>query len=375
LNFELSADQDALRSLTNTILEDRVTRELLRQVDASEGRFDLGSWRALADANILGISLPENLGGSGYGVVEQCLVLEAVGRTLAPVPVWAACVLGAQTVAAFGTPEQQMSWVSRVVQGDVILTAALNEPGGHYGDRPQTRAEPDGDGWRLTGVKSRVPAGSQAAAVIVPARVGTSLGLFIVEIPARGMTVQTQRTTTGDADGRFEFSDVRLEADSLLGSLAEGPVILDSLQRRAEIGLCALQLGICGRALDLTVAYTKTREQFKRPIATFQAVAHRVADCFIDLQAMELTLWQAAYQLDAGLPAGIAVDTAKFWASEGGQRVVHAAVHLHGGVGTDRDGVLHRYFLAAKQVEFTLGGATEHLLSVGDAVAATAAAT
>jgi acyl-CoA dehydrogenase len=126
---------------------------------------------------------------------------------------------------------------------------------------------------------------------------------------------------------------------------------------------------VCERALELTAEYSKQRVQFDRPIATFQAVGQRLADGFIDVEAVRLTLWQAAWRLAEGLPAGQEIDTAKFWAADAGHRVAHTAVHVHGGVGIDLDYPLHRYFVAAKRNEFALGTATEHLVSLGRALA------
>ena len=128
-------------------------------------------------------------------------------------------------------------------------------------------------------------------------------------------------------------------------------------------------VGVCAEALRLTAEYTKTREQFERPIATFQAVGQRAADAYIDTEAVRLTAWQAVWRLSEGLPATESVAIAKFWTAEGGQRVVHAAQHLHGGMGVDRDYPLHRYFLWAKQIELTLGGGTQHLLELGKILA------
>jgi 3-oxocholest-4-en-26-oyl-CoA dehydrogenase beta subunit len=136
------------------------------------------------------------------------------------------------------------------------------------------------------------------------------------------------------------------------------------------VGLCALAIGVCEEALRMTAEYTKTREQFDRPIATFQAVGQRAADSYIDTEAIRLTAWQAAWRISEGLPAAHEAAIAKFWAAEGGQRVVHAAVHLHGGIGVDKDYPLHRYFLLAKQIELTLGGTTPQLLKLGAMLAA-----
>ncbi len=156
----------------------------------------------------------------------------------------------------------------------------------------------------------------------------------------------------------------------MLGSPDGGAAIVEWIVERAQAGLCAIAVGVCEEALRLTAEYTKTREQFDRPIATFQAVGQRAADAYIDTEAIRLTAWQAAWRIAEGLPASAEVAIAKYWAAEGGQRVVHAAQHLHGGMGVDRDYPLHRYFLWAKHLELTLGGATPNLLKLGAMLAA-----
>jgi alkylation response protein AidB-like acyl-CoA dehydrogenase len=145
--------------------------------------------------------------------------------------------------------------------------------------------------------------------------------------------------------------------------------VVEWLVTRATVGLCALQLGVLERALELTSAYARDRVQFGRPIGSFQAVTQRLADAYIDVEAVRLTMWQAAWRLAAGLPAGAEAATAKFWAADAGHRVAHAAVHVHGGVGVDMDYPLHRYFTAATRSEFALGGATSQLRRIGAAMA------
>jgi alkylation response protein AidB-like acyl-CoA dehydrogenase len=154
-------------------------------------------------------------------------------------------------------------------------------------------------------------------------------------------------------------------AEDVLGDPESGGPVLHWLLERATVACCAVVAGVCEEALRLTAEYTKTREQFGRPIASFQAVGQRAADAYIDTEAVRITALQAAWRLASGLPAAEEVAVAKFWAADAGQRVVHAAQHLHGGMGVDRDYPLHRYFLWAKQLELTLGGATEQLRHLG----------
>ncbi len=156
----------------------------------------------------------------------------------------------------------------------------------------------------------------------------------------------------------------------MLGTSADGAEIVRWIVRHSTVGLCALQLGVCERALELTAEYSKTRVQFERPIATFQAVGQRLADAYIDVEGVRLTLWQAAWRLAEGLPADQEIATAKYWASDAGHRIAHTTVHVHGGMGIDLDYHAHRYFVGAKRIEFALGTATDHLRALGKQLAA-----
>ena len=210
-----------------------------------------------------------------------------------------------------------------------------------------------------------------ADAILVPATcqtadgAATGPGVFIVERGADGVTLTRQTTTTGRPEAIVELDGVRVGADRLVGEGADGAAVIDCITEFATTALCIEEAGVCASALELTAEYTKTRVQFEKPIATFQAVGQRAADAYVDTEAIRLTAWQAAARLAAGLPASSEVAIAKYWAAEGGQRVVHAASHLHGGVGVDRDYPLHRYFLLTRQIELTLGGANESLRRLG----------
>ena len=168
----------------------------------------------------------------------------------------------------------------------------------------------------------------------------------------------------------MELSGVEVGDDALLGAGAGGAAVVAFVTDHATAALCVFEAGVCAAALALTAEYAKTREQFGKPIATFQAVGQRAADAYVDVEAVRLTAWQAAWRLTEGLPAAPELAVAKFWAAEGGQRVVHAAAHIHGGVGVDRDYPLHRFFLLTEQIELTLGGARQSLARLGAVLAA-----
>jgi acyl-CoA dehydrogenase len=363
VDFARTDEQQEVAALAGRILTDLVTVDRLRAAEVLD-RFDREVWRALADAGLLGIALPAEHGGGGYGVAEWCLVLEQVGRTVAPVPVLSHG-LAAAALAEHGGAQLQERWLARAAGGEAVLTAALVEPVSRTPEAPTTTAAADGDGWTLTGVKTCVPAGTAFDAVVVPATgPDGDAALFAVEAGAAGLTVEPQRVTNRDLQARLTF-------DATPAALVtDDPAALPWLLERATIGACAQAAGVVARALELTAAYAKERVQFGRPIATFQAVGQRAADGYIDVQAVDLVLAQAVWRLAEGLPAATEVQVAAYWAAEAAHRVGHTAVHIHGGTGVDTDHPIHRYLIAARQLELTLGGATDQLLRIGAGMAA-----
>jgi acyl-CoA dehydrogenase len=364
MDFSFSEEQQDLQGLATQILAGELSHERLKEVEGGDENFDRELWSKLAEAGVLGIALPEAQGGGGYGFLETALVLEQIGRTVAPIPYYATSI-AALPIARFGSDAQKDEILPGVVSGTTILSAALTEAGTDP-LHPVTTAAPDGDGWVLDGVKECVPAGPLADRVLVPARTADGKVIVAIVDPATsGVTRERQDTTNHHAEARLTLEGVKVGANDVLGSADDGAEILAWTVERATAALCAIAIGICEEAVRMTAEYTKTREQFDRPIATFQAVGQRAADAYIDTEGVRLTAWQAIWRLSEDLPASTEVAVAKFWAADGGQRVVHAAQHLHGGMGVDRDYPLHRYFLWAKWLELSLGGATRQLLTIG----------
>jgi 3-oxocholest-4-en-26-oyl-CoA dehydrogenase beta subunit len=367
MDFSLSPEQDAVAELADRIFSDRLTAERFKEVDAATPRLDRELWIELAKAGLLSVSVPAADGGGGETFLATALLLEQAGRHAAPVPLLAATVLGALPFARFGTDDQRATLLPALAAGDLIVTSALVEAGSDA-LHPTTAAVADGASWRVSGAKLCVPAGAVADRFLVSASTHDGVGVFVVAADAPGVSVTPLITTTRDPEANVDFDGA---AGERLGRDAE---VLTWLTLHATAAMCAVMAGVCKRVVSMTADYTKTREQFDRPIASFQAVAQRAADAYIDAEAVQLTARQAAWRLSEGLPAAEEVAIAKFWAADGGQRVVHAAQHLHGGMGVDRDYPLHRYFLLAKQLELSLGGATEQLLKLGAILASEPAA-
>jgi alkylation response protein AidB-like acyl-CoA dehydrogenase len=374
-----------LAGLTKDILSRTLTPQRLRDIESGVDRIDRTLWTDLAAAGVLSAALPESVGGGGYGLLEQCAVLVELGRAVAPVPYLDSIVVAASAVARFGTPEQRARWAEPAASGELVLTAALDAsvsvaPGSGSGPAFSVVAEEVDGGWRLTGTLAAVPSATIADAILVPSATKQGAVGFMVLTGEAGVAVTPVEVVDLGAVGRVELEGVVVPSDRVLAGTSEsvsesessGTEVVESMVTAATVGRCALQLGIVEQALALTAEHARTRVQFDRPIATFQAVAQRLADAYVDVEAVRLTLWQAAWRVAEGLPARAEVATAKFWASDAGHRVAHTAVHIHGGMGIDTDHPLHRYFTAAKRQEFESGGATAQLLRLGDLLAAAA---
>jgi len=350
MDFRLSAEQDELRALARRIFDERVTNDSQKAAAASEHGLDMALWKTLAEAGIVGIGLPDEVGGGGFGALEVAVVLEELGRATAPVPLFATMVAGAALSHANG-----LDALGGVANGERIVTVALVEAVGS----PTAPAAIVRDG-KLNGVKVCVPAGTAASAFVVTA----ADGVYLVDRDAVGVEVEREDTTSGIPEAMVTFVD----APARRLSDVDGLRWLVDIATAAQ---CLIMSGVCQRALALTAQYAMERVQFERPIATFQAVSQRAADSYINTEGVRLTAWQAAWRISEGKPATEQIASAKFWASEGGLQVLHAAQHLHGGVGVDRDYPLHRCFLWGKQIELTLGSAMPSLVRLGKLLADT----
>lgn len=371
MDFSLSEIQQDLTTLTGQILGDRMTLQHLKAVERSDDGFDTGTWAELAKANLLGVAVPEAHGGLGFGFLDLCLVLQEIGRNVAPLPVVPCLVSAALPIVQFGSDAQQ-ALLDGVVAGTTVLTAALTELLTPI-DVPTTTAKADGDGWRIEGVKTCVPYLTIASHVLVPATIDGDVAMFLVPTDSEGITAEKQETENHEPQFHVELDGVHVGPESLLGTVERGREILEWTIARTTVALCALVAGVADKATRLTAQYSIDRKQFDRQIATFQAVGQRMAECFIDAQGIELTMLQAATHLDEGRVVPLEVSTAKFWAADGGSRIGHAALHVHGGISIDVDYPIHRYFLWIKQIEFTLGSATPQLVRIGRELADTPA--
>ncbi|MDX6315219.1 MAG: 3-oxocholest-4-en-26-oyl-CoA dehydrogenase beta subunit [Streptomyces sp.] len=376
MDFSFSEEQlaavEAARAVFAGVSPDAVPSPALTPGPVAED-FDRVLWRRLADADLLSLVLDEAYGGAGLDPVALCLVLREAGGVLARVPLLETCA-AALAIQQYGPPELRDRLLPAVGRGGLVLTVAANGRTGHDAAELAVSArqvEGEGGGspasgspasWILDGTQTAVPWAQHADHLLIPA-VAPDGRAVIALLPRSAATLADQVSTSGERLAEVRLDGVRVPAADVI--TADGA--WDRLRRLLTVGTCALALGLGSAVLRMTSEYTGKREQFGHPIATFQAVAMQSADRYIDLRAMEVTLWQAAWRLD---PTDIAV--AKIWASEGVRRVVQTAQHLHGGFGADTDYSLHRYHAWAKQLELSLGPAAAHEEALGDLLAAEA---
>lgn len=376
MDLTFTEDQQALAELADTILGDRYTPENLRALDTldpgapSRGADQVarGAWQALTDAGLVGIAIDEAHGGSGLGLVEVGLVIQAAARHAAPLPLAATMVQGVWPIATYGSDAQQARWLPRVAEAGLVLTGCL---GGHV-DAWQVGvdiAPVDGDAGARTisGSWPFVAFGDVAAGYVVPVALDASTtALAVVPADRPGVRTEDLSPMSGASSALVRFDAVPLEDDDILvASVSTDRTPLRRWWERSAAATCVAQVGTCEGAVRLTADYVSQREQFGAKLATFQAVAHRAADAYTDTELIRLTAWHAWWRLAEDLDAGDEVAVAKHFSAEAAQRVVFAAQHLHGGVGVDLDYPVHRFFRFAKSQELALGTGAQHLAVLG----------
>ncbi|MBW5482889.1 acyl-CoA dehydrogenase family protein [Streptomyces bambusae] len=368
---EQQAAVEAARAVFVDVVPDGVPSPALT-AGAVADDFDRPLWDKLAAADLLGLVLAPEHGGAGLDTVALCLVLRESARVLARVPLLEHCAT-AMAVQAHADPRLAAELLPDAGRGRLVLTVAAHGRTGHDPAELGVTARRSGeDTWVLDGVQTAVPWAHGADWIAVPAHSGEGEAvLALVPRSADGLALADQYSTSGERLALLTLDAVRVPAVRLI----DAPGAWEQLRQLLATGTCALALGLGEAVLSMTSRYTGTREQFGFPVATFQAVAVQAADRYIDLRAMEVTLWQAAWRLDrpgAGgpLPSAGDVAVAKIWAAEGVRRVVQTAQHLHGGFGADTDYPLHRYHAWAKHLELSLGPAAAHEEALGDLLAA-----
>jgi alkylation response protein AidB-like acyl-CoA dehydrogenase len=363
VDFAFSSDQQLLRNAARSVLDERCSPAVVRAAwDDPRGEGD-ALWKDLAQLGWLGLALPEAHGGSGLGMVECAIVLEAMGRSAYPGPYWPTVLAGLLLTHA-GSPAQQARWLPAIATGGARATVAWLD--GDVDWTPEavtTRAEPAGGGaLALTGVKQFVPWAHVADLLVVPARATDGVTLCLVESSSPGL----QLTPVAGMDPGTRWATVRLDrtpvaAGAVVGRPGQGSDLLAWLLHRAAVGAAAEMLGAARRCLDTSVAYAKVREQFGQPIGAFQAIRHKCAEMLLEVENGHAATYYAAWALDAAADDGpVAASVAKAYVGEAARAVCGEAIQVHGGIGFTWEYDLHLYVKRAKALEVMYGDADYH---------------
>jgi len=370
MDFTISEEVRSAQQLAQQILGDYTAVEKLKIIEKQEERFDTGLWQALADAGLLGLDISENHGGTELGFFSLTTLCEEVGRTVAPVPVIPVLVSAAGTLRRFGGDAQKDQWLTGIASGATLVSAALGEYNNDDPTAPQCTAQKKEGGYSISGTKICVSLARSAARILLSARMGEELVVALVDPRAAGVTLNAQIVTTGETQYELVMNKVQVPAADIVAVGGEALAAMQWAHQATRTALAAMALGVCDKMMRITGQYTSERQQFGRAIATFQAVSHRVADCYIDVECLRLVTQQAAALIDQGRPAEDAVLMAKIWCGNVTHRVSQASQHCHGGTGVDRDYPLYRYCELARQIELTAGSSAQLTGELGQAICA-----
>lgn len=363
MDFSLTEEQTQIKDLANQIFRENCHDEYLMQFGKSGELYSQALWKLLAESGLLGTAVPDAHGGSDFGLIEVCQILEEQGRHVAPVPLLPSLVMGGLPLSRFGTPEQQARYLPGLAAGELILTAAVAEESMAETMRPTCRARDTGNGqWLLQGERVCVPYAAQAAVILVAADTPTGKAVFLLDPNQASVALDYADSTSHEPLYHLTLSDAPAE---YLGDQA----VLDFIVQHASVGSCAITVGITEEALRRTADYTQERKQFGVSIANFQNTTMKCADAYIDIECLRSAYLEALWRLSARLPAKAEVFAAKWWASIGSHRVAHITQHLHGGIGADVEYPLHRYYLWFKQMDILMGGGSWQLAQLGKLVA------
>jgi alkylation response protein AidB-like acyl-CoA dehydrogenase len=370
VDFKISEEVNSAQQLAQQILGDFTEVDKLKVIEQQEERVDIALWQALAEAGLLGLDISEDNGGTGLGFYSLTTLCEEVGRTVAPVPVIPVLVSAAGTLRRFGTDAQKEQWLGGIASGATLVTAALEEYNNDNPAAPACTAQKMDGGYSICGTKICVSLAHSAARILVSARAGDDLVVALVDPRAAGVTLNAQIVSTGETRHELVMNKVQVPTADIVAIGREATAAMEWALQATRTALAAMAVGVCDKMMRITGSYTSEREQFGRAIATFQAVSHRVADCYIDVECLRLATQQAASLIDQGRPAAEAVMMAKIWCGDVTHRVSQASQHCHGGTGVDRDYPLYRYCELARQIELTAGSSARLMGELGQDICA-----
>ena len=362
MDFEKTETHRAIETLSKQVFFDKVNDGYHKSNHSKIEGFDAEIWRVLADAGLLGAIVNEDFGGSGLNFLEASALLEAQGNVLAKLPVWQS-IVAAMTIDTFGSVAQKQWLLPNLTTGDSHFSIAVAEAA--RSGMATVLSIADG---KVSGCVNDVAFAKDAAAILLPLESDQGIVFYLLDLERDAATIELQVTSNNEPHYQLNFHTLAIDPTRIVGP-SSGLDMLEWVLQRSYVAIATLQLGVVEEAIKRTALYVSERHQFNKPLASFQAVSHRAANGYIDYSSLRACIWLAAYKISDGQDAAAESRAAKWWACEAGHRIGHTGQHLHGGMGADIDYPIHRYFLWAKQLEYTLGGAQEQLAQLGKKLA------
>ncbi len=374
MDLGLDEQQELLKNFARDFLEKECPESVVREMEEDEKGYSPDLWGKMAQQGWMGLIIPEDYGGTGMNLCELVVLMEEFGRALVPGPFISTVVLGAVPIMEAGNEEQKQQLLPKIASGETIMTMALTEPSAKWdADGVELEAKKQGSDYVLNGVKLFVPDAHVTDQMVVVARTAKGktpedgITLFLVDSKSAGVSFEVLKTIAGDKQCEVTFKDVKVPAANVLGEVGKGWPIVDRTKKVATVAACAYLVGLSQMDFDVTLNYAKERVQFGRPIGSFQAIQHKLADVVIDVDGSRFITYKAAWSLQEGEPdADMMISMAKAWTSDASRRVVAHGQQIHGGIGFTQEYKIQLYFRRQKWMELMWGDADYHRELVAD---------
>jgi alkylation response protein AidB-like acyl-CoA dehydrogenase len=366
MDLGLDEQQELLRNFARDFLEKECPEQLVREMEEDEKGYSPELWQKMAQQGWMGLIIPEQYDGTGMNICELVVLLEEFGRALVPGPFIPTVVLAGVPIMEAGTEDQKKLYLPKIASGELIGTMALTEPSAKWtADGVTLEAKKDGGDYVLNGTKLFVQDAHVTDFMVVVARTGGSgedgISLFLVDSKSSGIKFEVLKTIAADKQAEVVFDNVKVPAANLLGAEGKGWPIVEKTKRVATVAACAYLVGLSQMDFDVTLNYAKERVQFGRPIGSFQAIQHKLADAVIDVDGSRFITYKAAWSLQEGEPdADMMISMAKAWTSDASRRVVAHGQQIHGGIGFTKEYKIQLYFRRQKWMELMWGDADYH---------------
>lgn len=362
MNFNLTEEQEMLKTMARDFLTDKCPKTLVREMEEDEKGYSLALWREIVELGWTGLVLPEEYGGSGMSFLDLCILLEETGRACLPGPFFSTVVLGSLPILSFGSNEQKAEYLPKIASGEAIFTLALTEASaGYSADSIAVTASVEGDAYIINGTKLFVPDAHIADYLLCVARTSKQkeaedgITVYIVDAKSPGINYAVLKTIAGDKLCEVVFDQVSVPKKYILGQQNQGWQIVKRTIEQAAVAKCCSVVGAMQQVLDITVEYAKERNQYDRPIGSFQVIQHYCANMATDENGSRFSTYEAAWKLNEGLPCTIEIAIAKAWIGEAFERVSTLAHQIHGAIGCTIDHDLQFYTRQGKAAVLSYG--------------------